>query len=257
MRVRPILAVVLLLAVRAAFAVDVTECGQVIEANQVGQLRNDLQCAAGPTWPFSAEGIYLRPGAKLELNGFTIAGDGTGTGVVCGMPGARFRPCTIEGPGEVREFWAGVNCGGCTVVVRDAAINAHVNGIYIPLAGKLIARRVVANDNERSGIWADRVRATDVEASRNGDFGVGANATLRLERLAATANGAPGVRGGIGRGRIVDSVITGNDTAGEGYDIVSVGDVRLTGTTCGRSGKLRYLSQDEFEIVGSFGCAGD
>jgi len=60
------LTVILLLAVRTAFAVDITECGQVIEANQVGRLRNDLQCAAGPTWPFSAQGVYLRPGAKLD-----------------------------------------------------------------------------------------------------------------------------------------------------------------------------------------------
>lgn len=258
MRLRSMLTVVLLLlAVRTALAVDVTECGQVIEANQVGLLRNDLQCTAGPTWPFSAQGVYLHPGARLKLNGFTIGGDGTGTGVICGSPGARLRPCTIDGPGEIRGFWAGVNCGGCTVVVRDAAINAHVNGIYIPLAGKLIAKRVVASDNERSGIWADRVRATDVEASRNGDFGVSAFATLRLKRLEATANGAPGVVGGHGRGRIVDSVVTGNDVAGDGYDIVSVGPLRLMRTTCSRSGKLRYHGQDEFEVVGSFGCADD
>ena len=254
---RSMMAVLLLLGVRAAGAVDVTECGQVIEAGQVAQMRNDLQCATGPDSPFSALGVYLQPGAKLQLNGFTVSGDGTGTGILCGSPGARFRPCKIEGPGEVRAFYAGINCGGCRIAVRDAAFRGNLYGIYIPLAGWLVARHVVASDNIRAGIWAQRVRAAHVEASNNGEFGVSANGSLRLKRLTATANGAPGVVGGRSRGRILNSVVTGNDTAGDGYDIVSVGPVRLTGTSCGRSGQLRYYSQDEFEVVGSFGCADD
>lgn len=242
----------LLAGARLAAAVDVTECGQSVSAGKVGELRNDLVCAAGPTWPFSAPGIRLEPGAKLRMNGFTISGDGTGTGVMCTNG-----PCTIEGPGEVRTFWAGVNCGGCRVVARDVAVRENVEGIYVPLSGTLDARRVIASDNLRSGIWAQTVRATDVEASGNGANGVSANDRLRVRRLDATANGGSRVLGGHTRSRLVDSTVTGNDVAGDGYDVVSTGALRLVRSACGKSARIRYWSQEEYDIVGSFGCAND
>jgi len=31
----------------------------------------------------------------------------------------------------------------------------------------------------------------------------------------------------------------------------------LVRTTCGKSAKIRYWSQEEYDIVGSFGCADD
>jgi hypothetical protein len=243
---------VLVAGARIAAAVDVTDCGQVIEPGKVGELKNDLACAASPTWPFSACGVRLQPGAKLQLNGFTISGDGTGAGVECWT-----KRCTIEGPGEIRGFWAGVNCAGCRVVARDVVVRENNEGIYIPLAGTLEAKRVVASDNTRSGIWAQAVMGSDIEASRNGLNGVSANGRLRVRRLDATANGRSGVLGGHGRGRLVDSTVTGNDVATGGYDIVSVGTMRLVRTTCGKSATIRYWSQEEYDVVGSFGCADD
>jgi hypothetical protein len=195
----------------------------------------------------------LKPGATIELNGFTIAGDGSGTGVYCHGS----RRCTIRGPGEIRGFWAGVNCGGCRVVARDIAVRENVEGIYVPLAGTLEVERVIASDNVRSGIWAQTVRGSDIEASRNGLNGVSANSQLRVRRLDATANGRSGVLGGHRRSRLVDSMVTGNDVASGGYDIVSSGTMRLVRTTCGKSAKIRYWSQEEYDIVGSFGCADD
>lgn len=252
MRARWMIVLVLLGGARLATAVDVTECRQVIAAGQVGELKADLVCAASPTWPFSARGVRLEPGATLRMNGFSVSGDGTGVGVECTN-----RRCTVEGPGEIRGFWAGVNCGGCRVVARDVVVRENVEGIYIPLAGTLVAERVVASDNEQSGIWAQAVRGSDIEASRNGSNGVSANSRLRVRRLDAMANGGPGVDGGYKRTRIVDSVVTDNDTAGDGYDITSIGPVRLIRTSCGKSAKLRYVSQEEYDIVGSFGCTDD
>jgi hypothetical protein len=253
-------ALVLVVAARAAGAVDVTACGQVIEAGQVGVLRQDLACTRTPTWPFSAQGVYLSPGATLELNGFDIEGDYSGVGITCGS-----RACTIQGPGEVRGFELGVSCGGCRVVARDVAFRENVSGILIPKSGTLEAARVIASDNAEFGIWAHRVRAADVEASRNGLAGVAANASLRLRGVDAVDNGREGVRclGFVcGRTRIVDSTVTGNDLSGDGYDIASTGRVRLRNVTCGQSVKLHYPhwrdnDYDTVEIVGSFGCAGD
>ncbi|MGH7895850.1 MAG: hypothetical protein ACREQL_14355 [Candidatus Binatia bacterium] len=94
MRFRFMVALALVGAVRAAGAVDVTACGQVIGAGQMGELRQDLACTRSATWPFTALGVYLEPGAGIELNGFTIAGDASGSGVYC--HGAR--RCTIQGP---------------------------------------------------------------------------------------------------------------------------------------------------------------
>lgn len=252
MRCSSMVALVVGLAARTAVAVDVTECGQVIAAGKVGELKVDLTCAASPTWPFAARGVRLEPGAKLRMNGFSISGDGSGAGVEC-----KSKRCTIAGPGEIRGFWAGVNCGGCRVVARDVAVRENVEGIYVPLAGTLEAERVIASDNAHSGIWAQAVRGSDIEASRNGLNGVSANSGLRVRRLDATANGRSGVLAGRTKSRLVDSMVTGNDVASGGYDIVSTGSMRLVRTTCGKSAKIRYWSQEEYEVVGSFGCAAD
>jgi hypothetical protein len=245
-------ALVLLAGTRVATAVDVTECRQVIADGEVAELKNDLTCAAGPTFPLSARGVRLQPGATLRMNGFSISGDGTGVGVECSS-----RRCTIEGPGVIRGFFAGVNCGGCRVVARDVVVRENDEGIYIPLSGTLVAQGVVASDNASSGIWAQTVKGNDIEASRNGLNGVSTLRSLRVRRLDATANGSSGVSTGSARSRLVDSTVIGNDATGDGYDVVSTGSVRLVRTTCGKSAKIRYRSQEEYDVVGSFGCTND
>lgn len=238
------IAVACLLLARPADAIDVTRCGQAIGPGQVGELRFDLGCLL--------DGVRLEPGATLRLNGFTLSGNGTGSGVSCTT-----KRCTIEGPGEIRGFWAGVNCGGCRVVARDVAVRENLEGIYIPLSGTLVAERVVASDNAGSGIWAQAVKGSDIQASRNGANGVSAHGRLRIRRLDATDNAGWGVVGPESRSRLVDATVTGNDGAGDGFDIVSTGRMRLRRTTCGRSARIRYVSQEEYKIVGSFGCADD
>lgn len=241
-----------LMSARLAVAIDITACGQTVAAGKVGELTGDLSCAAGPTWPFTARGVRLEPGATLRMNGFGISGDGTGVGVECTTG-----RCTIRGPGEVRGFWAGVNCGGCRVVARDLAVLENVEGLYVPLSGTLTAKRVRANDNAQSGIWAQVVLGSHVEASRNGSHGVAAIDSLRVRRLVATGNGGWGVSGGSTQSRLISSRVTGNDAAADGFDVVATGTVRLARTRCGKSAKIRYSSQEEYDVVGSFGCTGD
>jgi hypothetical protein len=234
----------------------------VIPAGKTGVLRQNLVCGNRPTWPFSPEGVRLAAGAKLDLNGFSIEGNDSGVGVYC--TGGR-KACSIEGPGEVRAFYAGVNCGGCRIVARDAAFNANVIGIYAPLSGTLQAKRVVANDNDETGIWTHRLRVVDVEASRNGFFGVAGNASLTLRGVEAVDNGYEGVRClgfECGKTEIAGSTVTGNGGDAGGYDIVSTGTVKLRNVTCERSARFFYPFWEEndystVEITGSFGCAGD
>lgn len=250
MRIPAIAAIGLLLAAGTSGAVDITACGQTIEAGQFGALRQNLTCS---------NGVLLSPGATLYLNGFVLRGSGLGSGVMCQGPGVKRRPCTIAGPGEIRGFWAAVNCGGCRIVARDLTIRANVNGIYAPLSATLEASRLVVVDNVEDGIFAFTVRAADLQASGNGGAGVAALGRLGVRRLEASGNGGAGVRGGSRQARVVDSNVTGNGLAADGYDITSSRNVRLVRTTCGRSAKLRYArdGSDEFEVIGSFGCAGD
>ena len=75
-----------------------TECGQAVRAGEIGELRANLQCtAAADPLHLSARGVLVGRAATLNLNGFTIAGDGTGVGVECAG-------CTVNGPGEIRTF---------------------------------------------------------------------------------------------------------------------------------------------------------
>lgn len=56
---------------------------------------------------------------------------------------------------------------------------------------------------------------------------------------------------------LVYSRVIGNDVAGDDLDVVATGSMRLVRTTCGKSAKIRYSGQEEYAVVGSFGCADD
>ncbi len=254
-----------LLVARAAGAVEITACGQVLRAGEIGQLRRDLDCAVQPpTWPFSATGVRMEDGATLHLNGFTIRGDGSGVGVTCSQPDTRRATCTVNGPGTISGFWAGLNGGGCLFVVRGIVLERNTNGIVGPLACDLRAEQVNVIDNTEHGIWVARMRGRDLVVSGNGGSGLLAS-RLNVHGLAATGNGGEGVRQSTIRGRfgrIAYSTVIANGVNGPAYDIAAAGWLRLVGVRCGRSAKLRYppvvdSSDDVPRVVGSFGCVND
>src|SRR5262245_36301501 len=86
----------------AALAIDIVSCGQLVPTGEHGYLRANLSCDVG---------VYLGGKATLNLNGFTLTGNGSdmSRGVQCGS-GERAR-CTINGPGEIRGFRSGIECG--------------------------------------------------------------------------------------------------------------------------------------------------
>ncbi len=246
-----------------AGAVDVHSCGQTIPAGARGQLRRDLDCRARSLWPFTALGVRLTQRATLNLNGFTIRGDGTGVGVECFGRGTR-PVCTVNGPGRVTGFWAGLNGGGCRFVLRGLLVDDNTHGIVGPLACDLRGKHLNVIDNAEEGIWVWRLRGRDITTSGNGGRGLLASRIV-AHGLAATHNGQEGVRQFSVRGRfgrLVNSTVIENDVTGPGFDIAGAGRLRLRGVRCRRSARLRYpavvdSSDDEPAIVGSFGCMDD
>lgn len=256
--------VVSLLLAALAGAVDITECRQVVPPGEVAQLRRDLDCTSQPTFPFSAEGVHLRDGARLEMNGFTIRGDATGVGITCFDGETHPTTCTVNGPGTVSGFWAGINGAGCLLVVRGVLLQGNDYGIVGPLACDLDAEDINVVDNAEDGIQVGRMRARNLIVRGNGGRGIVAR-RIDAESLAATQNGREGllqlsIRGRFGR--LAYSTVIANDAGGAGYDIAAAGRLRLRSVRCGRSARLRWprvvdSSDDVPRVVGSFGCIND
>lgn len=239
----------------AALAFDLDTCGQEVPREVVAELRGPLSC--GPTGP----AVFLGPGATLNLNGFTIAGPGTGgnAGVLC-------RGCTITGPGEIRGFGAGVSGGGRRVSVRDVTL--RFNGVgALQKGGILDLSNVVATDNDIGiSMAAGRLRGWNVQASENREAGISVTATMvKLYRLTASGNGNLGglriltFRGG-GRSRVVDSTILDNDGLGEGYDVLtSVRRLKLVNSVCGRGARIRVsrTTPKIVTVIRRLGCRDD
>lgn len=250
------------LSAGAARAVPITICGQTVPDGETGDLANDLVCG-------STIGVFLREGATLNLNGFSIVGPGPDfmdpsqdfqgyySGVFCGsLSGENFARCTINGPGEISNFNAGINAATTrAVTVNDVTVRENRGGLAAPWATKTVLTNVVANDNLSTGILATNLFGTAIEASNNGLDGILA-ARIRVTGLTATGNGGSGITpvNFLRPARLVDSTLTGNNGLGQGYDIVWVRGVRLVNTRCGKSARLRSRT---YQVSGSYGCAGD
>ncbi len=239
-------------------AMPITSCEQLVPSGETGVLMHDLVCPSPPTWPFSPTGVMLDGGASLDLNGFTISGDGTGVGVSCTAQrvATSRKPCTVTGPGAVAGFYAGINGGGQTIVATDLVVHGNTIGIYTPLMRRLVLRRVVARDNLEHGIDAQSLSGEDVVASGNGRRGVSTRVATRIVRLTATGNADEGLHLGArhARTRVVDSTLTGNGDA-EGFDVTTQGRVRLVRTTCGRGARVRIARiGDTTTVLGPLAC---
>lgn len=242
-----------------AFAVDVVACGQAVPRGEVAELRADLRC--GPV----GAAVALGTGAALNLNGFSLVGqDGSqNAGLLCVGP----KGCTIEGPGEVRGFGAGLSGSGR---VRVRNVTFRHNRIGVTTKGAIVDfSNVIANENETGIVaaGAGRLSASDVQVSNNRRAGIWVAGTrrVRLSRVTAVGNGKLG--GGLylgtrGRGRvlIVDSTITGNDGLGQGYDVLTtLRNLRLFDSACGQGAYIRVSRTlpEITTIIRPLGCRGD
>jgi hypothetical protein len=251
----------LLAAIALAGTADagpITSCEQLVPSGETGVLMQDLVCPRPSSWPFTPTGVVLDGGATLDLNGFTITGDGSGVGVLCApqrLASSR-RPCTVTGPGTLRGFYAGINAAGrLTMTVTDVVVADNTVGILSPLLQRLVATRVTARDNGEEGIWAQGLITDDVTATGNGRDGVVAFKMARLQRLTATGNGRNGLVLGGGRSRttITDSTLAGNGGPDD-FDLTAERRVRLVRSTCGRGARIRTTRRGGVEtttIVGT------
>ena len=258
----PLLPLVLSLALAggAALAAELTECGQAVPAGEIGELRANLvECAAAADpLHLSARGVLVGRATTLNLNGFSIAGDGTGVGVECAG-------CTVDGPGEIRNFEVAIAGGGGRVRLQNLVARGNRNGMEYKGPRVIELINVVMSDNAEIGMSArgGRVRGRDVETSRNGTAGVWAPA-VKFARLTAIGNGSYGglyANGPRGRlVRLVDSTVTGNNGLGAGFDVLSTGPVRLRNTVCGQGARIRETFRDGAGttiVIGRLRCGND
>jgi hypothetical protein len=243
-----------------ASAAPITSCEQFVPSGETGVLMQDLTCPSPPTWPFSPTGVVLDGGASLDLNGFTIRGDGTGVGVSCTAQRVETsrQPCTVTGPGAVTAFENGIDGGGWALVVTDLVVHGNTIGISTPKMRRLVLRRVVARDNLQNGIYAQRLESEDVVATGNGRRGVSTRVASRIVRLTATGNGDEGLHVGVLRTRVVDSTLIGNDDPTAGFDVTTGGRLRLVRTICGRGARIRTTRRRGIEtttVLGPLPCS--
>jgi hypothetical protein len=234
-----------------ALALDIGACGQSVPRTDVGELRADLVCPRGA--------VILASGASLNLNGFTLTGTGAGTGVEC----TSGRGCSVNGPGAIVGFEAGLSGAG-RVSVTGIAVRGNDVG-FTTKGGTFTLTGAVANEN-RVGVQvvAGRLRVDGFEASGNSEAGIQTTASqVRLTSLVARGNGGLGgvyvttPRGGTVK--IRSSTILDNDGLFAGYDVITTGRAKLVATVCGRGARVREsrTSPKARTVIGSLGCQDD
>ncbi len=235
----------LLLAVSAHAAVDVTACGQEVPRGQVGVLVADLDCG----WPTDelTYGVRLAKGATLNLNGHTITGPRFG--VLC--PEA----CKVVGPGTIQNAYYGVwafDSKRSRADLTDVTLMQNLGGIAA-IRGRLI--NVTASDNflatQVLKLRASNLLVTGCSAEATYCLQTGsavidglqvtgnpspnavvfATGTLKLRNATITGNASPvGIRSDK-RVTLIDSSVTGHHAA----DIWTGAPPRLVNSTCGTS----------------------
>jgi hypothetical protein len=204
----------LALAPTQAAAVDITECGQVVPAREVGNLIADLDCSdPNQSRLFT---LLLEHRATLNLNGFSVIGPvGSDRSFCVFCDGS----CRVNGPGTITgcEFGIAKMVGRTLLRVTDTISGTGWAGIS---AAKVKVFDSAISDNLGLGIWTENVLLRNVTVTGNGDDGVAG-------------------RHNYGRGRVIarDSEIVDNgiDCPPEEpcYDISAGGRLRLRNTTVG------------------------
>jgi hypothetical protein len=239
---------------RIAPAVDVTACGQVVPAGEVGSLVGDLNCLLAPS---GSNAVVLQHRAHLQLNGNSILSPVDGACVSCA--GTR---CTVSGPGALLSNLLTPGRGIVAVkhVTVDGSldIDSHSVGISAP-EGRVTATDTVLSNNG-DGVVAKKVKGTNLFVRDSTAVGITALAGIRGEHIELRDNGVAGIQtkrfkiteliastngmasttvgGGIvatGRGILIDSLISANTLAGMSADVVTGRKPLLINSTCDAS----------------------
>lgn len=269
-RVTPLALVPLL--VGPAYGVDVTMCGEVVPAGEVGVLQADLTC--GPA-------IMVEEGATLDLNGHMLNMSSGAVGVLCGgdcVVTSSVGTGTIVGPDPGGESCGQLCCGILgyrTTRASNLTISAFSSGIlsrrleaaHVSASNNLrglearsaLLDNVTANDNSEVGVITEDspslIRMTDSTVSGNGGAGITIGGTrggrLNAVGVTITNNGCVGV---VARERkhvrLADSQVTGH-----AIDLETAKRPQVSDTACGTSS---HLTGGGCAVNGPWGvCAND
>lgn len=195
------MALALLLANSAAAAtIQIDSCGVTVPSRDVGVLAVNLNC------PADQNGVILEPGARLILNGRSIAG---GYHAVHAPGDSTNKRTRIRGPGTLENA---ARCGVAmsqSMDIRDVLIRGNSEcGIMNARNESLKLVRVYINDNRGDGIYMSIVkqglgkgifRANELHVSHNDGLGIqlySPPGNYRLSNFSVRHNG----RGGISIG---------------------------------------------------------
>lgn len=172
----------LLLSVRVASGLDITDCGQRVPSNETGVLQGDLDCppvpqfcstdesiactqdsdcpATGESRPCIGPAVYLEHHATLDLNGHTLKGGQTAT-VFC------TRDCTVRGPGSLEGTDERLVHAKRNVEISDVVMEGGSSGVLAQF-GRVRANNITANNGTGNGVYAYRsVRGDNITANGN------------------------------------------------------------------------------------------
>lgn len=153
------------LAVLAVLPAHAVECGDIITQDTV------LTANVGPC---PGDGLVVgRDGVTLDLNGHRITGTGVGAGVRLSFPNGN-GPATIQGPGVIANFAAGISVPSINnVTIRYITFYANGTGVGISQSNTdLIANNVFRDGGE--GIHLSQSRDVTIEENKiTGNSGAG------------------------------------------------------------------------------------
>ena len=186
----------------------------------------------------------------IEISDILI--DGSRTGILSGWGKVFATSLTIQ------NCW-GYGMFAGKLLGSDIAVNdSGLDGIFINWPGSIIADNVTVNGNASAGIYNDpKVKGSNITANLNGSYGIVAHSIVatgvetkgnamggvssrriaRITGLASMNNAGPGLES-QGHVMLLDSTLSDNDASGDGIDILSTRQPRLSNTTCSRSERM-------------------
>ena len=219
----------------AAYGVDISTCGQIVDAGQVGEVVGDLDC----TTVSGSPAVTLEPGSTLHLNGHAVAGGHLG---VFTDPGKKGGPLIrVEGPGEI----AGMT--SCAIWTQNklsvSDLDLHDNGCGImtvsnyPLTLEHVSITGIGGDgiSFMDVLGNGRVEGDEVTVTGNDGDGILTTDKIRLVDAIVRDNGGVGLESIFKAIRVLRGTIVHNHDG----DIVSFRRSKLFESTCTHSRDLR------------------
>jgi hypothetical protein len=249
-----------------AWGLDVTSCGTTVPAGDTGVLTTDLVCSPVPVGAF---GVQLGDRSTLDLAGHTITGGITGVvGDFQATP--RCRIVSSAPGGAIVGSLFGIDDCFKTEVSDVAVVGVTMQAIGGP---RLVLTNVTIQDggepittsrldatnlvltNNHGALQANRATIRGLTATGNtggaaadgsGTFFIRAYKRLVLSDATITGNVGVAITGA--RVTLRNSTVTGNDTTGNGIDLLTTAKPRLIESTCGRSAELNAFIGASWQV---------